>query len=518
MEDKKPYEVGRATLALALGALGSRGVGFLREVVVAARFGTGRAFDLYVAGSAFPTFLSTIFLYALPDYLVPYFSRLKEGRQAALRKFLLATLLVGLAFLGLLYFAAPFLVRLFSPGIPGAEIPFGVRAFQILLLFIFGTALEAVLRSYYQVEGRFGLTVFSPLLSGLVVLASVFFFSGKFSVYALAWGWAIGSLLSVGVMLVFLLMGKKETAASPVADLSPASFKNFSLILLLAVLGQLLHLLDRFFGSFLPPAALSAFYFASLPVLFPVGILVYPLGYAIFPKLAQMLSEGKNEEASQLLAKTLGWANFVLIPVMVVLLLAPQEVVRLVFQRGVFDASSTGLTSGCLRLFALSLLALSYVFVLTRIYLACGQGKRLVLFSLFTLFTRVVLAWLGIKWWGLLGLAGAGSLALIFSALLLGLFLPRSLRGGVAKPIGRASFKLAALSLLAFGGGRWLSGLLVPAATATYAALLFGFFSIFFLAGCFVLKVAELQEGLDFLHRAKVKWSIWAQRNRSLAI
>ena len=103
-EEKKEYRVSRATLALALGALGSKGVGFFREVVVAAKFGTGRAFDLYVAASAFPIFLSSIFLYALPDYLVPYFARLQENRPVAQRRFLLWTFLGGAVFLGGLYF------------------------------------------------------------------------------------------------------------------------------------------------------------------------------------------------------------------------------------------------------------------------------------------------------------------------------------------------------------------------------------------------------------------------------
>ncbi|HEU4436469.1 MAG TPA: hypothetical protein VFR89_03315, partial [candidate division Zixibacteria bacterium] len=80
------YGIRRATATLALGSLAARGFGFFREVVVAAKFGTGRTFDLYVAASAFPIFLSSIFLYALPDYLIPYFARLKENRPAALRR------------------------------------------------------------------------------------------------------------------------------------------------------------------------------------------------------------------------------------------------------------------------------------------------------------------------------------------------------------------------------------------------------------------------------------------------
>lgn len=512
MNEKKEYRIGLATAALALGALGSRGVGFLREIAVAAHFGTGRAFDLYVAASAFPIFLSSIFLYALPDYLVPFFSRLKENRPAALKRFLLFTFLVGGVFLLLLYFAAPLLVKIFAPGLPSEEIPFGVRAFQILLLFVFGTAMEAILRSYYQVEGRFGLTAFSPLLSGLVVLASVFFLSGKLSVYALAWGWAVGSLLPAGVMLAALFFSKAEV--SPVQEIrtmpnaeAPTSmeWKGFSYVLVITIFGQLIGFLDRFFGSFLPPEALSAFYYASLPVLFPVGLLVYPLGYAIFPKLSANLAEKNETAAAELLAKALGGINFILIPATVLFLLAPQDVIRLIFERGAFDADSTSLSSGCLQMFALSLLASGYLFVLSRVYLASGQGKRLAGISAGVLLIKTLAAYLGVTRWGLTGLAGAGSLSLILFAIFQLRWLPLRLESTSKKVLGYLGLKLVGITLAAYGAA-WLgTGFLLENQAGLWNLLRIFLFGIFYLAGCFILKVPAAVEMAAFVQKIRLK-------------
>jgi len=504
-EIKKEYQVSRATLALALGALGSRGVGFFREVVVAAKFGTGRAFDLYVASSALPSFLSAVFLYALPDYLVPYLARLKENRPAALRRFLLWTFFGGAVFLGGLYFSAPLWVKLFAPGLPPYEIHFGVQAFQILLLFVFGTAIEAILRSYYQVEGRFGLTAASPLLTGLVVLGAVFLLSGKLSVYALAWGWAVGSLVSVAAMLIFLFFSRPSGNLAPTVASAPTptpsgpiDWKGFSYVLAVAVLGQLMVLLDRFFGSFLPPESLSALYYASLPVLFPVGILIYPLGYAIFPKLSQRLAEGKDAEAAELLAKALGWMNFVLIPMSVIFILAPEEVIRLVFERGAFGAASTDLSARCLRIFAFSLLASGYIFVLSRVYLATGLGKRLAAFCLAAFLFKAGVAYAAIQAWGLEGLAGAGSAALVGLAFLQFWRLPGRVKA-FTRPLGFKSLKLVAVSFLAFGGVWLVSSFLAPGVAflnGTFLLLVFGFL---YLAGCFILRIPEFFETVNLL-------------------
>ncbi len=505
-EGPKKYRVRRATLTLALGSLGARGVGFFREMVIAARFGTGRVFDLYVAASTFPIFLSSIFLYALPDYLIPYFARLKENRPAALRRFLLWTFLGGAIFLGTLYFSAPLWVKLFAPGLAGDEIPFGVRAFQILLLFVFGTGMEAILRSYYQVEERFALTAFSPLLTGLVVLGSVFFLTGKFSVYALAWGWAVGSLVPVALMLVVLFFysrGVSSTPSTRSADGVPATaeWKGFSYVLLVAVLGQLMVLLDRFFGSFLPPESLSALYYASLPVQLPIALLIYPLGYAVFPRLSQHLAEGKENDAAELFSRTLGWLNFVLIPMSVLFILAPQEIIRLVFKRGVFGAVSTDLSAVCLRAFAFSLLASGYIFVLSRAYLAAGLGKRLVLFCLGAFLFKGFTAYASIKIWGLEGLAGAGSAALVGLALLQLRARPTAVRFSAGRRLGPDGFRLIFVSLSAFAGAWLISLLFADRSSFLHGVFLLLVFGFLYLAGCFIFKVPELLESLTLVRR-----------------
>ncbi|HXF49204.1 MAG TPA: lipid II flippase MurJ [Verrucomicrobiae bacterium] len=505
-EAPKEYGIRRATLALALGSLAARGLGFLREVVVAAKFGTGRAFDLYVAASAFPTVLSSIFHYALPDYLIPYFARLKESRPAALRRFLLWVLLGGTAFLGVLYFSAPLCVKLFAPGLAAVEIPFSVRAFQILLLFVFGTAMEAVLRSFYQMEGRFGLTALSPLLTAAAVFGFVVLFSGKLSVYALAWGWAAGGLLPAALLFGALFF--YPPAASPVpveksADVEPeaAAWKGFSYVLLIAVLGQLMVLLDRFFGSFLPPASLSALYYASLPVQLPIALLIYPLGQAVFPKLSARLAEGKNQEAAELFAKTLGWLNFVLIPMSVLFILAPQEIIRLIYERGVFGASSTGLGAVCLRAFAFSLLASGYIFVLSRVFLAAGRGKRLALFCLGALSFKCLAAYPAIRLWGLEGLAGAGSAALVGLALVQFRRRPETVRFPAGRRLGPDGFKLLFVSLLAFAGA-WLARLFfMGGSSLVQEILLLLVFGFLYLAGCYIFKIPELLEGLQLIRR-----------------
>ena len=270
---------------------------------------------------------------------------------------------------------------------------------------------------------------------------------------------------------------------------------------MVAISGQLLVLLDRFFGSFLPPEPLSALYYASLPVLFPIGILIYPLGYSIFPKLSRGLTERKDEGAAELLCKALGWINFVLIPMTVIFIFAPQEVIRLVFERGAFGEVSTDLSARCLRIFAFSLLASGYVFVLSRVYLAAGLGKRLAVFCLAAFLFKALAAYPGIKIWGLEGLAGAGSAALVGLALLQLRGRPSAIHFSAGRRLGPECFRLTIAALLAFGLA-WLGGLLLAdTGSLVHGAILFFLFGFLYLTLCFIFHIPELSDSINLIRR-----------------
>jgi peptidoglycan biosynthesis protein MviN/MurJ (putative lipid II flippase) len=185
----------------------------------------------------------------------------------------------------------------------------------------------------------------------------------------------------------------------------------------------------------------------------------------------------------------------------VLFILAPQEVIRLIYGRGVFGASSTGLSAVCLRAFAFSLLASGYIFVLSRVFLAAGAGKRLALFCLVALLFKGSAAYPAIQLWGLDGLAGAGSAALVALALLEFAGRPAAIRYSAGRRPAVDGVKLFFVSMLGFGGS-WLASIFWAWGSLFFHdAVRFLIFGFLYLAGCYIFKVPELLESLQLIRR-----------------
>jgi putative peptidoglycan lipid II flippase len=77
-------------------------------------------------------------------------------------------------------------------------------------------------------------------------------------------------------------------------------------------------------------------------MLIPVAIFGQAIGTAAYPFMARLAAEEKMEEMNNLLNNTLRYLALV-IPVSVLLMVLKNEVVRIIYQRGQFDASATTL-------------------------------------------------------------------------------------------------------------------------------------------------------------------------------
>ncbi|HUU46516.1 MAG TPA: hypothetical protein VM118_12365, partial [Acidobacteriota bacterium] len=64
----------RAGLTVVLFTVGGKVLGLVREMVVAATYGTSHVVDVYLAGITVPTVIGTILSQALPNAFVPIFS------------------------------------------------------------------------------------------------------------------------------------------------------------------------------------------------------------------------------------------------------------------------------------------------------------------------------------------------------------------------------------------------------------------------------------------------------------
>jgi len=169
----------------------------------------------------------------------------------------------------------------------------------------------------------------------------------------------------------------------------------------------------KFFGSFLPRGGIAALNYGLRIMLILVGLFGQAVGVASFPFLARLAAERRVEELTRLLDRTLRYLSLV-IPVSMLLMVLRTEIVRILFQRGRFDAAATVMTSqvlACLLLGAVGFAAQTVVvrgfYALQSTLFPAVFGTLAVIFSL-----PVYLA--GMHLFG----AGGVALAVSFSAVL----------------------------------------------------------------------------------------------------
>ncbi|HKX60473.1 MAG TPA: lipid II flippase MurJ, partial [Verrucomicrobiae bacterium] len=136
----------------------------------------------------------------------------------------------------------------------------------------------------------------------------------------------------------------------------------------------------------------AAFTYAVRLMEFPQGIFGISLATYLLPTLSGLAAEKKYPEFRQTLRHGVGWLVFANLLACVLLLTLAEPMIRLLFERGKFDAASTLRSSRALAALAPGLVAFSVVNVLARAFYALGDTKTPMRISVFCLLLNVLVS------------------------------------------------------------------------------------------------------------------------------
>ncbi len=316
---------------------------------------------------------------ALQPAFVPIFTEqleqknYREAFRLASTLLLIVTMVLG-AITALFVLAAPLIMPLFAPGFEGEILDLTVTLSQVLfpILVLLGVSgiVVGILNSY----DRFGAFAIAPLFWNLTIIAVLVvvepMLDGQDRIYA----YAIGILAGTLVQLLI-----------PVFDLRNTPFEfNWSfewrhpgvrrvLLLMLPVtisLGLINFnlLINSFFGSLVSNEAPAAIDKAFRIYQLPQGIFSVAIATVLFPTLARFASRGALDDLRTTMANGMRQILFVLIPAAAAVLVLSEPMIRLVYQRGAFDAAETEVVATALFWFAFSLPTNGLFLLLTRTF------------------------------------------------------------------------------------------------------------------------------------------------------
>jgi putative peptidoglycan lipid II flippase len=373
--------------------------------------------------------------------------------------------------------------------------------FPILILLGVSGIVVGILNSY----DRFGAFAIAPLFWNLTIIAVLValepMFEGRDRIYAYAIGILVGTLVQLMI---------------PVWDLrnTPYRFKfSFDwrhpgvrrvLLLMLPVtisLGLINFnlLINSFFGSFVSEQAPAAIDKAFRIYQLPQGIFSVAIATVLFPTLARFANAGEIDDLRRTMANGMRQILFVLVPAAAAILVLSDPMIRLIYQRGAFDAHETEIVATALFWFAFSLPTNGLFLLLTRTFFSLQKPWIPTWISAANLAVTAGAA-LALYHLGVGGIVASTAIATAASVVAQGVILRRILHGLELGRLISASVRItiAAAGLAAIGWivwdvldealGRGLGGQIVSLGVGLGAGL------AVYLSVAKLLRVAELEQ------------------------
>jgi putative peptidoglycan lipid II flippase len=372
----------------------SRLFGFVRDVLMAAMLGAGPMADAFMVAFRLPNHFRTIFAEGAfnASFLPRYTAALTaEGDQAAAGfsgMVLVLTLICQALLLVLALCFTPVLVSLLAPGFadePG-KFALTVELTRITFPYLAFIAVMTLVGGMLNARGRFAAVASAPILLNICMIAALFAGTCFPTIaHALAWGvvmsglaqllWVWGDLLRSGGHLSFALPRFSSDMRAFLRAFGPATLGAAGF--------QIAMFADTIIASFLAAGSVSYLYYAERLYQLPLAIFGIAIGTVLLPALSARFAVNDFAGARDRLNRALEGTLLLTLPCVVGFLLASEAIMAVLFERGAFNALAVAGSARALEAYAVGLLAVVFLRVVTPAFHARGDTSTPVI-ALFT--------------------------------------------------------------------------------------------------------------------------------------
>jgi putative peptidoglycan lipid II flippase len=395
----------------------SRLLGYVREVLLYARFGQNNLTDAYQAAFSIPDFLYLLLVGgALSSAFIPVFAgylatdREEEAWKVAstVFNFVILMMLVGIG-LGLIY--TPQLVRLLVPGFDAETMRLTVKLTRIMFAQAFFMALSGVAMGVLYSYRYFTATALSAVLYNLGIILVGWFLSPYLGITAFSLGVVVGAVAGFAVQVPPLLRyGVRYHFSLNLGH--PGVRKIWRLmvpVLISLSVTQLNLFVNQNLASHLAEGLVAALRTAQRLMQLPIGTLGVALAVASFPNLTIQAAQGRYDDYRRTLSLGLRSLVFLLVPASLGLIALRVPIVRLLFEQGKFTPEDTLATAQALLFYSLGIVAYGCIQVLNRSFYALQDTTTPMVAGVAAIGLNI---WLNVS---LVGPLGHGGLALAYS-------------------------------------------------------------------------------------------------------
>lgn len=291
-----------------------------------------------------------------------------------------------------------------------------VKLSQITFCYLLFMALVAHLSGVLNTFKIFGVPAAAPILLNLVFLVGlgvfVHWMQSDIPAHVLAWCVAIAGVLQFMMLYgACWKNGYHVRFQKPVLD---GSIKKLVLLMgpgvLAAGIQQINLLVGGVIASF-KQGAISWLYYSDRVYQLPLGMIGIALGVVLLPEVTRLVRRDDAKGASDSMVRGMELGLLITLPAAVAMLIIPEAIISVLFQRGEFTADDAYQTGMALRGFALGLPGYVLIKVLQPGYFARENTRAPMMMAGVTVLVNIVFSLLLFQPLGHVGIAIATTIA-----------------------------------------------------------------------------------------------------------
>jgi putative peptidoglycan lipid II flippase len=285
--------------------------------------------------------------------------------------------------------------------------------------------------SVLQAVRRFTFFALAPVVYSLGIILGIVLLYPIIGPVGLAWGVVLGACLHLLVQFPAVFhLGFRWNGIFTWQNKEVKQVLKLMIPRVLALsANQVNQLVNTFLTSHLAAGSVFIFYSAYDLASVPVSLVAVSLAVSSFPVLAEKFVKKDIDTFRQVLLKIIRHILILVIPISIFMILLRAQIIRLTLGYGRYNWNDTIRTFEVLAVFSLSLFAQSLVPPLARAFYARQNTKTPLLISIVSILINIILGFVLVQSYGLLGLTAAFSIASIINCLVLWLVLQFEVKG-----------------------------------------------------------------------------------------
>lgn len=440
-----------SAVMISILTLVSKGLGFLREIMIANRFGSGMETDTYFVAMTGTVIIMGTVGAALNTTLIPIFTEIGQryGRKGKLKYFnnlINIIMAISLIIVVLGYIFSPVIIRLLAKDFEGEQFLLAVKLHRIGMPIAIFLALSYVFSGLLHSSQIFGPPAISGFPYNFVFLIYLVFLCKEANVVTLMIVSVIAALFQFLILVPATInMGYRYRLTFNLNDRYFRKAMSLTVpVLIGSAVKQINVVIDKTLASGLKTGSISALNYASKIDEVVIAVFIMAITTVVYPMLADAFARDNLRDVKSILGQGVNIILIITVPATVGLVLLGEPLVYLFFQRNAFDEVATYMTSQALIFYALGLVGSSLRLMLNKVYYSFQDTKTPMINGMIAVVVNLIFNLILIKPMGHRGLALATSISATVTTIMLFINLRKKIG-----PIGLTNYLICFLKTLA---------------------------------------------------------------------